>query len=176
MTNQTEGMESSAADSSTDDLIEIHDSIVEPERLMAEIRQRIKQRRAELGYESRSFPVFGAAASCPEPPADLPYQPDLYYHLRQANDLYAMVETAPVLASSQATRIPILGRFWKLIREQAHALVLFYSNRNTAHQVNVDRHLVSVLNLMLRELEEQRRTIKELEARLEALSQKQEEM
>jgi hypothetical protein len=124
-----------------------------------------------LGYEQRNFPTFGTAVSCPEPPDDLPYSPDLYHHLRNVNDLYAEVETESVLAPSPATRIPVLGQIWKLIREQAHGLVLFYVNRSVAHQVNVNRHLVSVLNQLTLQNQEQARQIAALEAQLKALSQ-----
>ena len=44
------------------DIFEIHDSAIDPAQIMAEIRARIEQRRAKLGYERRVFPSFGAAA------------------------------------------------------------------------------------------------------------------
>ncbi|MCI0396042.1 MAG: hypothetical protein L0332_19455 [Chloroflexi bacterium] len=153
----------------TDDLIEIHDPEVDPQQLMAEIRRRIQQRRAELGYEQRTFPRFGAALACPEPPEDIPYPPDLYHHLRQANDLYAQVETGPLLAPSPATRVPVLGRLWRLVRSQAHGLVLFYVNRAVGHQANVNRHLVSVVNQLAVQNEEQQRAIMALQAEVERL-------
>lgn len=167
----TDDLSNELAEQVSEDFVEIHDPELDPQQLMAEIRQRIRQRRLEMGYEERHFPTFGAAVVCPEPPDDLPYPPDLYHHLRQANDLYASVETGSILAPSPATRVPILGRIWKLIREQAHGLVLFYVNRSVAHQVNVNRHLVSVLNQLTLQNQEQARQIAALEAQIKALRQ-----
>jgi hypothetical protein len=154
------------ADLPTDDLIEIHDPEIDPQSIMTEIRQRIQSRRLEQGYDNRTFPAFGAAMVCPEPPDGLPYSPDLYHHLRQVNSLYAEVETATILAPSPATRVPILGRFWKLIREQAHGLVLFYVNRSVGHQVKVNRHLVSVVNTLTEENQDLQRRLIALEAQV----------
>jgi hypothetical protein len=152
------------ADLPADDLIEIHDPEIDPQAIMAEIRRRIQERRLEAGYNNRSFPAFGSAMVCPEPPDGMPYSPDLYHHLRQVNTLYSEVETTPILAPSPATRVPVLGRFWKLIREQAHGLVLFYVNRSIGHQIKVNRHLVSILNQLTEENQSLQRRITDLEA------------
>lgn len=152
------------ADLPDDDLIEIDDPEIDPGALMAEIRRRIQARRLEAGYDNRSFPAFGSAMVCPEPPEGQPYSPDLYHHLRQVNSLYSEVETTSILAPSPATRVPVLGRFWKLIREQAHGLVLFYVNRSVGHQVKVNRHLVSVLNQLTLENQELQRRMMALES------------
>ncbi|MFZ0546354.1 MAG: hypothetical protein WAM60_12995 [Candidatus Promineifilaceae bacterium] len=152
------------ADFPADDLIEIHDPEIDPQAIMTEIRRRIQARRAEAGYENRTFPAFGSAMVCPEPPEGMPYSPDLYHHLRQVNALYSEVETNTILAPSPATRVPILGHFWRMIREQAHGLVLFYVNRSVAHQVKVNRHLVSVLNQLTEENQALQRRVMVLEA------------
>lgn len=153
-----------STDLPADDLIEIHDPEIDPQAIMADIRQRIQKRRQEAGYDNRTFPTFGAAMICPEPPDNMPYDPDLYHHLRQVNTLYSEVETTTILAPSPATRVPIFGRFWKLIREQAHGLVLFYVNRSVSHQVKVNRHLVSILNQLTEENQTLQRRIIALEA------------
>ena len=150
-----------------DDLLEIHDPEVDPQALMAEIQRRIQSRRAELGYEERIFPSFGDAVPYPDPPDDQPYSADLYHHLRQANLLYDEVATEPVLAYSAASRVPVLGGLWKLIRAQAHSLVLYYVNRSLSHQVILDRHQVSVLNRLVVENEELKRTVAALKEQVE---------
>lgn len=152
------------ADLPADDLIEIHDPEIDPQAIMAEIRRRIQARRLEAGYDNRTFPAFGEAMICPEPPEGIPYSPDLYHHLRQANTRYSEVETAPILVPSPATRIPLLGRVWRLIREQAHGLVLFYVNRSVGHQVKLNRHVVSVLNQLTEENQALQRRVMALEA------------
>ena len=153
-----------------DSLIEIHDPEIDPAQIMEQIRDRIRRRREELGHEQRVFPAFGAAA-CPGEPDDVPYDPDLYYHLRLANEVYTRAETAATLTPSLATRMPVLGRLWRLIRGEAHNLVLFYVNRAIAHQTSVNRHLVSALNRLTALSQEQQRTIVALQEEIAALRQ-----
>jgi ABC-type polysaccharide/polyol phosphate export permease len=84
------------------------------------------------------------------------------------------VATEPILASSPATRIPVLGRLWQLIRGGAHTLVLFYVNRAVSHQTMTNNYLVSVLNRLTVVVEEQQRTIAKLQAEVAALRERQE--
>lgn len=151
-----------------DDLIEIHDPEIDPAQIMADIRERIQRRRAELGYESQQFISFGGALF-PGRPDDIPYDPDFYEHLEMANELYAKVETEINLQPSPATRVPILGNLWKTIREQAHGLVIYYVNRAAMHQVNVNREIISVLNRAAIINLEQQRKLLELQAEVEVL-------
>lgn len=143
-------------------LIEIRDPALDTIAIMAEIRTRVEKRRQELGYDKRRFPTFGTA-EYPGEPEDMAYDDLLYHHLRLANRSYADIETRPLLASSPATRVPVLGRLWGLIRGGAHNLVLFYVNRAVSQQVNINRHLVSVLNRLAAENQAQARQIKALE-------------
>lgn len=147
-------------------VIEIQDPAIDPEAIMAEIRARIEQRRAQLGYEQRTFPSFGAAVY-PGEPQDLAYDTDLHHYLRLVNESYANADTDAILAPSPATRVPVLGRLWQLIRGGAHNLVLFYVNRAVAHQTDVNRQLVSVLNRMTVVVEAQQRIITQLQAELD---------
>lgn len=151
-----------------DDLIEIHDSELDAGAILAQIRERIERRRQELGYDRRTFPEFGAAVY-PEEPDDIPYDPSLHHHLRLLNREFAEIQTEPAMSSSPATRLPILGRLWQLVRGEAHSLVLFYVNRAVAHQKRVNRHLVSVLNRMVAMSQLQQRTIAALRQELEEL-------
>lgn len=148
-------------------VIEIQDPAIDPAAIMAEIRARIEQRRAQLGYEQHTFPSFGAAVYPGEPP-DLAYDTDLHHYLRLVNESYANADTDAILAPSPATRVPVLGRLWQLIRGGAHNLVLFYVNRAVAHQTDVNRQLVSVLNRMTVVVEAQQRIITQLQAELDA--------
>jgi len=152
----------------TGKLFEIQDPEIDPDAIMAQIQQRLTERRRQLGYDQRVFPTFGAAAY-PGEPTDVVYDPTLYHHLRLANDSYGQAETGPLLAPSPATRVPVLGRLWQLIRNQAHGLVLFYVNRAVASQVGINRHLVSVLNRMAVVQQDQAREIAALRAQLTAL-------
>jgi len=148
-----------------DDLIEIHDPEIDPARIMAEIRERLRRRAAGPGAP---FPTFGASGYPGEPDGE-DYDPDLYYHLRRANELYARLDIEPVLAPSPLTRLPVLGRLWRLIRRQAHNLVLFYLAILARQQLAVNRHLVGVLNRMAVQLEVQRRQVRALEEEVRRL-------
>lgn len=94
----------------SDDLIEIHDPEINAAEIMEQIRDRIRRRRKELGYEKRIFPSFGGTAY-PGEPEDIPYDPNLYHHLRLANETFANVETG---AQLPATR-DAYSAFWTLV-------------------------------------------------------------
>jgi hypothetical protein len=151
-----------------DSVIEIHDPEIDPTQIMAQIRERIRQRREAVGEPQRHFPSFEAAAYPGEPEGEH-YDADLYYHLRRANERYAQMEVEPLLAPSSISQLPILGPLWQRLRREAHNLVLFYLNRLARQQVAVNRHLVSTLNRMTVQLEEQRRQIRALQEEVRRL-------
>lgn len=155
------------------DIIEIADPAIDPQQIMAEIQARIERRRAELGYDQRTFPTFGAAAY-PGEPADIAYDKELHYYLRLANEIFAAADTDPLLAASPYTRTPVIGPLWQRIRAGAHNLVLFYVNRSIAHQTNVNSDIISVLNRLTVLAEDQQRTILRLQAEVERLRERQE--
>ncbi len=142
----------------SDDLISIDSNAADVTAIMADIRARITQRREENGYPNMIFPTYGDVVY-PEKPSDIDYDPNLYHHLGLANKLYNDVETEAAVLPSPATRIPILGSFWGQIRKHAHGLVLFYVNRFVDHEVEVDRQLVNVVNLLTIENQRQQREI-----------------
>jgi hypothetical protein len=149
-------------------LIEIQDPDIDVDEIMAQIRARVQQRRAELGYDKRTFPAFDLAAY-PGEPEDIAYDVNLYHYLRLVNTTYNQVETGLNLAPSPATQLPIIGPLWARVRGQVHNLVLFYVNRSLAHQTNVNRHLISVLNRLTLLSQEQQRIIAILQAEVDAL-------
>ena len=150
------------------DLIEIHDPEIDLTQIMEQIRERIRQRREELGYPRQSFPKFGAAAYPGEPEGG-DFDTDLYYHLRRANDLYYQIGVESSLAPSPTTSLPVVGRLWGLIRREAHNLVLFYLGKSAQQQVAVNRHLVSTLNRMVTQLQQQEADLRELRDEIERL-------
>jgi len=158
------------SDGVPDDLLESNNPEIDTVALMAQIRERMRQRRRELGVDNRSFPSYDVT-SCPAEPDDLPYDANLYHHLRLANELYAEADTEPALPPSPLTRVPLFGRLWQRVRPSLHVLILFYVNRALAHQVTVNRHLVSVLNQLTVQVEAQQRTIVALQADIQALRQ-----
>lgn len=155
----------------TNNLIEVNEMEVDRQRLMDRVRKRIERRRKDMGYDPVRFPSFGGVAYPGKPNGDQ-YDPDLYHHLMLANKTYTQVETNPLLDVSPATRIPVLGRLWSQFRIHAHNLVLFYVNRAIRHEVDVNRHLISVLNSLAIANQEQQDAIVKLEAEIEELRSK----
>ncbi len=153
----------------SDDLISMDASQVDASAIMTEIRARIEKRRAEDGYRDMKFPTYGDVIY-PEKPIDIPYDPNLYHHLSLVNKLYSDVETEAVLLPSPATRVPIAGKLWSKFRKSAHGLVLFYVNRAIDHEVEVDRHLVNVVNLLTIENQRQQRQISALREEIAQLN------
>ena len=127
--------------------IEIHDPEISSADLVGEVAERARHRRDEQGAVEIDFPPFGTAHPTPDV-ATAPDDPTrLHYFLRQLDQL-PPPETQPELAASPASRVPMLGRLWQLIRREAHNLVLFYVNRNVAHNAAANRHVANALNEM----------------------------
>lgn len=145
--------------------IEIHDEAITSAELVAEVERRVAQRRAELGPVNLVFPTFGHVSTFPEPPPGAQVSPHLYYYLKQANQTPASA-VEPLLASSPATQLPVVGRFWQRVRGQVHSLVLFYVNRAVRDQNRLNVNLISTLNELTRVVQEQAAEIDGLRAEL----------
>lgn len=152
------------------DLIEINDPQLNVTEIMAQLRARVQQRREELGYDRRAFPTYGSTMF-PGEPDDLPYDANLYHHLRSANDSLELPAMEPLLAPSPFSRLPLIGVLWQRLRPAFHNMVLFYVNRALASQLRVNRHLVSVLNQLTTLSQDQQGSIRDLEGRIKALEQ-----
>jgi len=151
-------------------LVEITDPEIDPEQIMIDIRRRMQAERKKRSYDQQGFRKFSEGAM-PDQIFELGIQPDLFRYLEQANDTFPMIDMSMLLAESPATRLPIIGRLWKLIRGGAHQLVLFYVNRHANHQFNVNRNVVSVLNNMTALVQDQQQMIIELQKEIKALKQ-----
>jgi hypothetical protein len=154
-----------------DDLLEIRGSESDQQQLMERVADRVEQRRDDAGTSTVRFPSY-KGVPYPGTPEYSRYDPDLYHNLRLANSIYPDVMTEPELEPSPATRIPIVGDLWRLVRAQAHNLVLFYVNRSTRHEVDVNRHIVSVLNSLAISNQEQLEIIDDLKAEVDELRSK----
>ena len=151
-----------------DDFLEINDEELDTAKLMALVRERVRQRRETLGRHRRAFPTF-ELIQFPGEPEGQPYDANLYFHLRVANEIYAQMETEPDLPPSPATRLPLIGKLWQRLRPALHVLVLIYVNRAAAQQVRVNRHLVSVLNKLTALTQEQQQALRVLQAEVAEL-------
>ncbi|MCA9866228.1 MAG: hypothetical protein KC410_07055 [Anaerolineales bacterium] len=151
--------------------LRIHDEKISSEALVAEVQQRVEQRRTELGVTRVLFPRFGHMSSYPEPPVESGvYNPDLYHYLKQANRK-PTPQLEPLLVPSPSTRVPILGRLWGMVRAQFHQLVLFYVNRSVSDQSQLNINVVSVLNELTRVSQVQQEEIDALRAEVQRLKQ-----
>lgn len=142
--------------------IALGDPQISDAQILALLRERVAQRRAALGVDARRFPQYGMTP-LPDEPADAA-DPELYQQLRLLNEIFADAPTEPNLAPSPAASLPVIGKWWAMIRAQAHALVLYYVNRHLAHAIDVNRNLVSAMNLLVRLSDEQAREIEALKA------------
>ena len=148
--------------------IELHDSQISSAELVCEVAARAQRRRVDQGTVKIDLPAFGASTRAPDEGATREDVIRLHYYLRQLEQLPAP-ETQPELAASSATRVPLLGRLWQLIRREAHNLVLFYVNRTVAHNTVTNRHVFSALNEAAALIEEQQAEIERLREELAQL-------
>lgn len=132
-------------------------------KLETAVEQNLSKRRMAIGTPPPiDFPSFGYRSPMPRQPASGAVSKTLYHHLRHLNEMDAP-ETAPILQSSPATKIPLLGRFWGMIRKQAHGLVLFYVNRTVAYETAVNTHTLNTLNELTRLTQSQQEEIRRLQ-------------
>lgn len=150
-----------------DTWLEIHDSEISSDELVDEIERRVQLRREALGRVRLAFPSFGTMSPFPEPPSDRQYNPNLYHHLRRANEMEPPL-TAPVLVDSPATQLPVFGRFWRMIRGQVHELILFYVNRFVGYESKMNSHIISSINELTRIVQVQQEEIQSLRDELHA--------
>lgn len=153
--------------------LQIHDKKIDSEALVTEVERRVEERRAELGVSHIVFPTFGHMSAYPEPPLnEVPYNLNLYYYLKQANR-ESSSGVAPVLVPSPATRVPILGRLWQLVRAEFHQLVLFYVNKSVSEQNKLNVNVISTLNELTRVTQLQQAEINKLRAELHSLKRRE---
>ena len=150
-----------------DSWLKITDSEMSSSELESEVERRVQQRRQALGEIHPQFPEFGVLS--PEPEVTL-NNAALAHHLRQANEMDPPA-VHPVLAPSPATRIPLLGKLWQLVRRQFHELVLFYVNRAASHETRLDNHIISTLNELTRIIQDQQTEIERLQEEIHALEE-----
>lgn len=125
--------------------------------LLARVRDGLARRAAEWGNEA---PHFGSFAGISPPDPTIPAQlAAIAAHLEQAASLMQQPDTMAVLAPSTATRLPVLGALWTLIRAQAHQLVLFYVNRQAVQTTKIQQHLLAAVDQLARIVSEQQNAL-----------------
>lgn len=145
--------------------IEIDDPQLSSAELVQRVEARFKKRLDDLGPVDRHFPSFDPSASLPESDNQEEYTAMMRYYLQNLEQ-QEPPDTTPTLAPSPATRLPIVGRLWQLVRREAHQLVLFYVNRHLAHQTRLNNEIAGALREMAALLRAQDEEIQRLRAEL----------
>jgi hypothetical protein len=78
----------------------------------------------------------------------------LRYHLERAHATHDQVWVQLSVFPSPATQLPIIGRLWRLVREQAHRLILYYLEMATSKQIGFNRHVVGITSRLAAAQEE----------------------
>lgn len=145
--------------------ISLEDPQLSSEALAARVEAQLTRRRQKLGPVTLRFPNFQAQ----------PLEIDEAGRGKALQEALRQLQTLPppptqaTLAPSPATRLPLLGRLWRLIRAQTHELVLFYVNRQLAHQTQTNHLVLRALQTMRTQLAQQEAHRAALESRLATL-------
>lgn len=149
---------------SDSNLFSFKDDEIEP----ADLEKRLRAQATERPSNDRWWPVYGQAIGGESAGDGDTLRQQIDHHLASVQRLLAAsgTRTEPILASSPATRLPLIGRLWGAIRQQVHGLILFYLNRQRADQAEITHHLLQAVTA----LERDNRRLSEQLARLEAES------
>lgn len=126
--------------------IRLHDSEWTPEKISDEIAKRSLSREVEFGPLEIHVPPFKSQGGTTR--HDRSSIADLIHHLRTLNEM-PNFEITPILEDSPTTRIPWITSAWGLVRGKFHNLVLFYINRASRQQSQVNKELIASLNELM---------------------------
>ena len=124
-----------------------HETEVNVEEIMQQIRQQIIARRAAVGPGSGG-PTAAAGDIVVTGKRLSPEFYEQLYQARLALDEYQL----PVFVSK--SDVPIIGGLIVWLRTKFHELVLYYVNQSAARQVSAHEHMLRALSLIGQELEE----------------------
>ncbi len=148
----------------------IEDSLIDPEQIMSDIRERLTQFREDKAYDDHPLPSYGDA-TYPDKPDDIPYDMELYHHLDLANVKQSQTGTSLDIRDNAINRVPIIGSLWRSLQTKLHGPALYYANRAAERQALINGELVEVLNRLLASLQGQQREIDALKEELRRLHQ-----
>lgn len=118
---------------------EIRDPHIDMDVIMARIHENLAERRL-VAFDPAALAMFEVGAGTIIGDAALDY------HLGQAHATYDKVWPDLSLAPSWATQLPVVGRLWRMVREQAHRLVLYYVDMAVSRQIGFNEHVVGSLD------------------------------
>ncbi len=132
----------------TENIIEIRASGIDTEAIMRQIRENIRQRRAQAVAEGLDYDAF--LNQLHDAQAAGRFDSSLYHDLRWLHTHYQEMGVRLSLTSSP---IPIIASLIQRVREAFHRLVIYYVNILAAQQRNFNSYLVQSLTTLVKELE-----------------------
>ena len=146
-----------------DQVIEIRDPEINTEEIMARIRQRIRERRAQA--EGRGLD-YDRLVDDPGRAESGRLSPDLYY------DLHQMRSTADSLWVSVQlfdSHLPLVNSWYMRIKGKLHGIMVDYINRLAGRQVAFNRTTEHVLSGVVHAFEDNDARVEALEKQIAEL-------
>ncbi|HID63742.1 MAG TPA: hypothetical protein EYP49_13540 [Anaerolineae bacterium] len=151
------------------EIIEIRDSEIDVEAIVAQIRENIRRRKqAHPELFDLELPTFPVGEPSPDEAAG---DEALTFNLRQAA---ITSDEISVMMSPVKSSLPVIGSLWTTFKRQMHGLVLYYVNILAGKQMKFNRHVVQVLQELAKrgatdEVAALRQEVEALRARVEQL-------
>ncbi len=120
---------------------------IDVEALMERIRQQVREKREEA-VEPQPEEVFGISSNQLST-LDEDLKEDLSW-LSQNPVVWVSLQ----LSEEPPKRIPLFTRLWKIVRRQAHELVIFYVNTLAVRQSKINARVAKVLSRLVKRLYE----------------------
>jgi phage shock protein A len=148
-------------------VVEIREPEINVEEIMARIRERIRQRRAQADAQGLEYDRL-VDARAPSVAADQS-EADLEYDLRQAQ-----IGADAILVSLEMRdrRIRMFNSFFYRLEELLHRLVLKYVNRMAGRQIVFNTATANVIATLVRRLEQYETQTQKLEQEVCALRER----
>jgi hypothetical protein len=155
------------------EIIENRDPEIDAEAIMRQIRENIRQRRAQAEAQGLDYEAFVEGLYASQVTAR--FNHSLYYDLRRMSVGYDKVGVGLSLTES---RLPLIAPLVQRFRKALHHLVIYYVNILAGQQARFNEYVVRALTGLVKELEEGptptevealRQEVAQLRARLEQL-------
>jgi hypothetical protein len=161
----------------TTDEGETHTQNIDVDAVMEIIRREMQKRREQGKYQAQRFFEF-EDVTCPEEPDSDDHNPLLYFLLSQVNQPVTRFSVELDLNPSRLDNLPVIGLLWNTLRRHLHSLSIFYVAKVVHPMTTFNRHLATILNIVVRqgqqrdvELTKLKQRLAELEAKLARLEE-----
>jgi len=128
-----------------EDTIEIRDTEIDADAIMRQIREKIRERRAEAEAQGVDFEGWVEEAAARR------FSDDLYRDMRRISASSAQMGVTLSLLGGR--NIPVLSALIRRVRQALHELVVYYVNQLAAQQNHYNRQIVNMLMRFVVDLE-----------------------